>query len=87
MKIKAQCIITVGKSGEVQDVFAGEFSGCEVTLSEVFNGVGIRTVEGKLFGIAQRDNGLEIKCPHGELIGLKYDQAGLVIERNCERVG
>lgn len=42
-----------------------------VTLSKVFSGVGIRTEDGLCFGIAQRDTGLEIRCPDGALIGIK----------------
>ena len=46
----------------------------EVTLSEVFNGVGMRTVEGVVYGICQRDSGLEITSPDGTLVGVKRPQ-------------
>jgi hypothetical protein len=43
----------------------------EVTLSKIFNGVKIVTEDGAEFGVCLRDTGLEIKCPGGELVGVK----------------
>ncbi len=56
-----------------------EISG-KVTLSKVFSGIGIRTEGGALFGIAQRDSGLEITCPDGTHVGVKIYEGG---ERVC----
>lgn len=41
------------------EVKAGDDGGAEVTLTEVYSGVGIRTDAG-LFGIAERDGGIEV---------------------------
>lgn len=41
------------------EVKTGDDGGAEVTLTEVYSGVGIRTDAG-LFGIAQRDGGIEV---------------------------
>jgi len=48
----------------------------DVTLSEVFNGVGIFTEDKHLFGVAQRDTGLEVKCPDGAMVEIKVDEQG-----------
>ena len=32
----------------------------EIILSEVYNGIGIRTANGDFYGICERDNGIEI---------------------------
>ena len=58
-----------------------------VTLSKVFSGIEIVTEEGQAFGIAQRDNGLEITAPDGTMVGVKLNRTGkTVVERNCEVV-
>ena len=51
-------------------IFEAKVSG-EVILSEAYSGLGIRTIEGVVYGVALRDSGLEIVCPDGTLVGIK----------------
>ena len=60
-----------------------ELSGHSVCLSEMFNGVLVTTTDPNVFGICQRDNGLEITAPDGTVVGVKVGHLGkTVIERN-----
>jgi hypothetical protein len=50
----------------------------EVFLSKVFEGVIITTEENQRFGVCQRDSGLEVNCPDGAMVEIKFDEAGEV---------
>ena len=75
------------KDPDSEVVAVMEVPGGTVHLSNVFNGVGIETLDDGVFGVCQRDSGLEIQCPDGTLVGVKLDTEGkVVIERGCKVV-
>jgi hypothetical protein len=64
-----------------------------VTLSEVFSGISIKTEDGAEYGVALRDSGLEIVCPDGALVGVKRyegsqrrEHGETFVEFNCQFV-
>lgn len=61
--------------GKLHPVFSADIAG-DVTLSKVFNGVGILTEDEHLFGVSQRDSGLEVVCPDGAMIEIKINEQG-----------
>ena len=72
------------KDYDSEEVAVMEVPGGTVHLSNVFSGVGIETLDDGVFGVCQRDSGLEITCPDGTLVGVKLDSetGEVVIERN-----
>ena len=67
--------IKITSPGKPYPLFSADIAG-DVTLSEVFNGIGILTEDKHLFGIAQRDTGLEIVCPDGAMVEIKINEQG-----------
>jgi len=67
--------IKVNTLGESHTILDAEILG-DTTLSKVFNGIEILTEDNHKFGIAQRDTGIEVKCPDGAMIEIKIDEEG-----------
>ena len=62
----------------------------EIVLSQVFVGVGIKTEEGVVFGIAQRDAGVEIGGPWSESVtivpGTEFNKGHPIVTVDGEQV-